>query len=174
MTCVHSKDLRIAVPEGPDTCGSGISLGETLLIALLDRDWEERSWKWTSFLPLGTVPFLGTYSTKSGEGHGFFVLFCFLLMAKVVRIHCRKLGKRRNRKQPTTQRLKLLTYEHIFFQIFFYAHVHFPQKLKACYIYSSKSYFHSTVYHRHLPIFKTFLKIILITMIVHHLNVTII
>lgn len=42
MICVHSKDLSIAVPEGPDTCGSGISLGETLLIALLDRDWEEK------------------------------------------------------------------------------------------------------------------------------------
>ena len=44
-------------------------------------------------------------STKSGEGHGVFVLFCFLLMAKVVHIHCRKLRKTRNSKHPTTQRL---------------------------------------------------------------------
>ena len=44
-------------------------------------------------------------STKSGKGHGFFVLFCFLLMAKGIHIHYRKLRKNRTSKHPTTQRL---------------------------------------------------------------------
>lgn len=60
MIRVHSEDLRIVVPENPDTGGPGNSLAESLLIALLDRDWEEEGWKRTLFLTPVTVPFLET------------------------------------------------------------------------------------------------------------------
>ena len=70
MIQVHSEDSRIAVPENPDTGGPGNSLAESLRIALLDRDWEEKGWERTSFQTPVTVPFLETYSTKAGKGHG--------------------------------------------------------------------------------------------------------
>lgn len=60
MIRVHSDDLRIAVPENPDTGGPGNSLAESLLIALLDRDSEEKGWKRTSFLTPVTATFLAT------------------------------------------------------------------------------------------------------------------
>lgn len=50
MICVYKKDLRTVVPEVSDTCGFGCSLEETLLIALLDRDYEENGRKRPSFL----------------------------------------------------------------------------------------------------------------------------
>lgn len=47
----------MAAPEDPGSCSFGNSLGETQLITLLDRGWEEKDPKRTLFLTLNIVIF---------------------------------------------------------------------------------------------------------------------
>ena len=63
VICLHSGDLRIAVLEGLDIVVLASRL-EKLSNSKLRRQ------RLASLLTLGTVPFPGTYSTKSGEGNG--------------------------------------------------------------------------------------------------------